>query len=133
MNPLYPLVAERAIHRCEYCRAPEAAFNALFEVEHIMPQAAGGADTLENLALACRSCNGFKSDRLLGTDPQTRTTVPLYHPRRDHWTEHFVIEAATLMIVGQTPQGRATVASLQMNSAPQLQARHQWRRIDLFP
>lgn len=39
MNPNYPPVAERAGHRCEYCHAPEAIFNVLFEVEHIIPLA----------------------------------------------------------------------------------------------
>ena len=34
MNPHYPLVAQRAAHHCEYCRAPEAVFNFAFEVEH---------------------------------------------------------------------------------------------------
>ena len=42
MNPNYPLVAERAGHRCEYCHAPEAIFNVPFEVDHIMPLAKGG-------------------------------------------------------------------------------------------
>ena len=37
MNPRYAPVAERAGHRCEYCRAPEAIFNFPFEVEHIVP------------------------------------------------------------------------------------------------
>jgi hypothetical protein len=27
MNPAYPLVADRAEHQCEYCRAPELVFN----------------------------------------------------------------------------------------------------------
>lgn len=31
MNPLYPAVADRAGHRSEYCRAPEAVFNFAFE------------------------------------------------------------------------------------------------------
>lgn len=35
MNPHYPLVARRAGHRCEYCRAPEAVFNFPFEVERL--------------------------------------------------------------------------------------------------
>jgi hypothetical protein len=35
MNPHYRVVAQRAGHRCEYCRAPEAVFNFPFEVEHI--------------------------------------------------------------------------------------------------
>ena len=32
MNRRYGLVAQRAAHRCEYCRAPEAVFNFPFEV-----------------------------------------------------------------------------------------------------
>ena len=57
MNPAYPVVSERAEHRCEYCRAPELVFNFPFEVEHIVPVCRGGANTDANLALACRSCN----------------------------------------------------------------------------
>ena len=44
MNPRYPFVAERAAHRCEYCRAPEAIFNFPFEVEHIIPLSRDGHD-----------------------------------------------------------------------------------------
>jgi hypothetical protein len=54
MNPHYPLVARRADHRCEYCRAPEAVFNFPFEVEHVVPSSRGGADDESNLCLACR-------------------------------------------------------------------------------
>ena len=50
MNPLYPAVAERAEYRCEYCHAPQDAFNALLEVEHILPRKAGGSDESSNLA-----------------------------------------------------------------------------------
>ena len=57
MNPHYPLVAPRAAHHCEYCRAPEAVFNMAFEVEHIIPPLHGGLDEASNWALACRSCN----------------------------------------------------------------------------
>jgi hypothetical protein len=45
MNPLYFFVAERAHHRCEYCRTPESIFNVVFEVEHIIPVTAGGTST----------------------------------------------------------------------------------------
>jgi hypothetical protein len=55
LNPLYPQIAERAEHRCEYCRAPEAIFNFPFEVEHILPSTRGGVDEPFNLALACRA------------------------------------------------------------------------------
>ena len=56
MNPQYPAVAERAAYRCEYCHAPEIVFNFPFEVEHVLPQAHGGSDDLDNLALACPRC-----------------------------------------------------------------------------
>lgn len=51
MNPLYPEIAARAEHRCEYCRAPESAFNLRFEIEHIVQQSAGGMTEIYNLAL----------------------------------------------------------------------------------
>ncbi len=44
MNRLYPLVAQRAGHRCEYCRAPEEIFSFPFEVEHINPKSRKGPD-----------------------------------------------------------------------------------------
>jgi hypothetical protein len=36
------------------------------ELDHIIPIAAGGGHTWENVACACRSCNGKKSDKPLG-------------------------------------------------------------------
>src|SRR5262249_45421276 len=51
---LYPSIAGRAGHRCEYCRAPEAIFNFPFEVEHIIPVSRGGSDDPSNLAPSCR-------------------------------------------------------------------------------
>jgi hypothetical protein len=57
MNKNYGEVAERAGHRCEYCRAPEVIFNLPFEVEHIVPTPEERIDGQANLALACRSCN----------------------------------------------------------------------------
>lgn len=133
MNAHYPKVAERAGHRCEYCHAPEKAFNFPFEVEHITPLAAHGIETMDNLALSCRSCNAFKSFRRAGVDPETLARVSLYHPRKDAWASHFRIEAETLLLEGVTEIGRGTIAALQMNSPAQIQARRQWRRLELFP
>lgn len=133
MNPRYALVAARAGHRCEYCHAPEVIFNFPFEVEHVIPPGQAGSDTEENWALACRSCNLFKSDGIEGTDQETGTNAPLFHPRQDLWDEHFaaVVEEGT--IIGQTSQGRATVQRLRMNSPTQVFARKQWTRLALFP
>jgi hypothetical protein len=133
MNFLYPEVAQRANHRCEYCHAPETAFNMLFEVEHITPSARGGSDTLDNLALACRACNAFKSVRQTGLDPETQVVCPLFHPRDDLWDNHFTVDLSTNAIIGNTPKGRTTVVALQLNHPLQLQARQHWRRLELFP
>ena len=83
MNPLYPDVAERAGERCEYCHAPERVFNFAFEVEHILPRSAGGTDALDNLALACESCNSYKSDATSAMDEEEGRDVPLFDPRRE--------------------------------------------------
>ncbi len=48
MNAHYAAVAERAAHRCEYCRAPEVIFNFPFEVEHVVPPGRGGMDQESN-------------------------------------------------------------------------------------
>jgi hypothetical protein len=133
MNPRYALVSARAEHRCEYCHAPEAIFNFPFEVEHVFPPGQAGSDTEENWALACRSCNLFKSDGLDGTDSETAATIALFHPRHEVWEENFaaVVEEGT--VIGLTPTGRATVARLRMNSPTQVFARKQWTRLGLFP
>lgn len=93
MNPLYSRVAERASHRCEYCRVPEAIFNFPFEVEHILPPQRRGSDDELNLALSCRSCNLFKTDQTEASDPETATNVSLFNPRQDEWNEHFALIA----------------------------------------
>lgn len=66
MNPNYPFVAKRAGHKCEYCLAPESAFNFLFEIDHFVPGSVGGSDDSENLVLSCRSCNSYKAFHQLG-------------------------------------------------------------------
>ncbi len=93
MNASYPLVSARADHRCEYCLAPEAIFNLAFEVEHVVPTSQGGTDDFSNLALACRSCNLFKSDRIGASDEVVGDYVLLYHPRSDRWDDHFSLDA----------------------------------------
>jgi hypothetical protein len=133
VNPLYRAVAERAGDRCEYCRAPEQVFNFAFEVEHILPRAIGGDDSLENLALACESCNLHKSDATTGRDEINAQNVPLFNPRRDRWEDHFRFDRETSEVRGRTAIGRGTVARLKMNSAFQLRARRQWTRLGLYP
>lgn len=129
----YAFVAERAGHRCEYCLAPEALFNAPFEVEHIVPLTRAGPTVARNLALACRSCNAHKGGATVGIDPQSRRTAPLFHPRREAWDDHFALETATGLIVGQTGTGRATVRRLAMNAPRALGARLIWMALHWYP
>src|SRR5262245_59995284 len=133
MNHFYLAVAIRAGHRCEYCRAPQAAFNFEFEVEHISPRSLAGTNAEDNLALACHACNRLKSDRVTGIDPETRQQVPLFSPRDDIWEQHFTVDLDNAMIVGTSSIGRATVVLLKMNRDLQLNARRIWLQLGLFP
>ena len=132
MNPRYARVAERATHRCEYCRAPEAIFNFPFKVEHIVPAVRGGVDEESNWALSCRACNLFKSDHVVAMDAFTGEVVPLFHPRVHRWEEHFSIEESAGTLVGMTIIGCATIGYLRMNLPAQLAAQQQWMRLQLF-
>jgi hypothetical protein len=134
MHTAYIAVAERAAHRCEYCHAPEAIFTLRFEVDHVIPVSQGGVDTPDNLALACRACNLWKSNTISGHDVSTGQQAPLFNPRHDLWDENFVIaNTDAIRILGETATGRATVQQLRMNADAQCEARHWWVKIGLFP
>jgi hypothetical protein len=132
MNPRYASVAQRAGHRCEYCHAPEAVFNFPFEVEHIIPVSRKGKDAETNWALACRACNLYKAAHTIGVDPESQAELRLFHPRQDHWEEHFQGNRESGELFGLSAIGRATIARLEMNSQAQLVARRQWMRLGLF-
>ena len=83
------IVMQRARGCCEYCYSQAAFSPSPFEMEHIMPKALGGVDTIDNLAFACSGCNLSKGVRIEGVDAVTGVTVRLYHPRRDRWAAHF--------------------------------------------
>ncbi|MEQ9358017.1 HNH endonuclease [Coleofasciculus chthonoplastes] len=108
-------VRQRANLLCEYCHASEQWQYVTFTIEHIIPLAKNGADTLDNLALACFHCNRKKSDRMTAIDPQSEAEVPLFNPRQDNWSNHFIWSADGLFIIGLTPVGRTTVTALALN------------------
>ena len=108
-------LAARAGFRCEYCRTPAGLTPSPYSVEHILPRSQGGPSTLENLAFSCQGCNGHKASKIKALDPATRQPAPLFHPRRQHWTEHFAWTDDGISIEGKTPTGRATVVGLQLN------------------
>jgi len=108
-------VYQRAHHLCEYCHASEQWQYVRFTVDHVIPLSQGGANTPDNLALACFHCNRRKSDRIMAVDPSSGEEVPLFNPRRDVWSKHFIWSRDGLLIMGLTLAGRATVATLALN------------------
>lgn len=126
-------VESRAQGRCEYCHAPQAACGYRCHLEHVVPAALGGSDGLENRALACAACNLAKGDRTTGVDPETDQTVALFDPRSDAWDKHFRWQDDPPIIVGVTPQGRATVVVLDLNGELRRDARRLWFDAGLLP
>ena len=131
MNPHYDFVAQRAGFRCEYCHAPDWLFNFALEVDHFIPNSAGGSDGPENLALACRSCNAYKSFHQLGLTTDGEET-PLFDPRKDVWNEHFRLNTETGEIEGLTSIGTGTSVRLRLNNFFQVRARRLWLRKGLI-
>jgi len=123
---LYRLIAERDRYRCAYCLTTEENCGLQMHVDHIMPEAAGGTSTADNLCLACFSCNVHQAAQQGGTDPVTGDVVSLFHPLRQKWTEHFAWDESNAQIVGLTSCGRATVVALHMNNPAVVRARRRW-------
>ena len=115
------VVRRRAGNRCEYCLLRQQYNRLTHHVEHIIAKQHGGRDDADNLALACHRCNLRKGPNLAGVDPVSGELAPLFHPRRDRWTEHFQFRG--VRIEGLTPVGRATVHVLAMNDARRVELR----------
>jgi hypothetical protein len=111
------LVRTRAHERCEYCRCPERFAVDQFSIEHIVPRARGGSSSVDNLALACQTCNNFKHTKTAAVDPASSEIVPLYNPQLHRWQEHFAWDETFTLIIGLTPIGRATAELLDVNRA----------------
>ena len=109
------LVQQRARFLCEYCHSPEYLSPDRFDVDHIQPRSLGGADDIDNLALACRRCNLRRYNFIRGIDPVTQKKVPLFNPRVDQWRSHFQWTDKGLRLEGITPTGRATCHCLDLN------------------
>lgn len=99
-------------------------------IEHIIPN---GNDALDNLCLACASCNLSKATAISAIDPDTETTAPLFNPRLQMWSDHFEWVDNDVRIGGKTASGRATVLRLKMNQDRLLRARRNWIRSGNHP
>lgn len=119
-------LAEEARYRCGYCLTQEVVSGIPLTLEHIIPKARGGKDDEDNLWLSCRLCNEAKGVLIEAVDPQTDESVPLFNPRTQVWTDHFAWSEDGTQVIGQTPVGRATVATLSLNSELRVRARSIW-------
>jgi 5-methylcytosine-specific restriction endonuclease McrA len=118
---LRSLVHDRAGGVCEYCRLPQSAsLFAVFHMEHIIARQHRGKTEPDNLAVSCGYCNLHKGPNIAALDPESEQLVPLFHPRRDQWADHFFWDGT--IVVGRTPIGRATLELLAMND---------WERVEL--
>ena len=108
-------VRTRAAGQCEYCHFPETGAGLPFQIDHVIARKHGGSGDETNLALACFYCNSAKGPSIAGIDPLDGKIVPLFHPRRDIWSEHFAWRDAWLS--GRTPEARATIAVLRVNDS----------------
>jgi hypothetical protein len=127
-------VREAARNRCGYCLSPQHLVMARLEIEHVQPVSKGGTSDESNLWLSCSLCNAAKGDRTHAVDPETGAEVPLFHPRLQVWSEHFRWSDDGIRIVGLTPTGRATVATLHLDSDPDaLLVRSYWVQAGWHP
>jgi 5-methylcytosine-specific restriction endonuclease McrA len=55
-------VRPRAAGLCEYYHLAQEPSELVFQIEHIIPRQHAKDDSVENLAVACRSCNFVKDE-----------------------------------------------------------------------
>jgi len=128
---LWQIVQERAGGQCEYCLYPQDVSFLAFEVEHIIAKKHGGVTTADNLALACPYCNRFRGTDLGSLDPETGQLTPFFNPRTQRWADHFRLDGAR--IVPLTPEGRGTVAILQLNHPDRIVERQRLIQAGKYP
>ena len=126
-------IIQTAKNRCGYCQNPQDLVPIPFEIEHITPKAAGGADDEENLWLSCGVCNSFKHAKTHAVDPQNNSEIRLFNPRKQSWNEHFEFGFDKSEIVGKTACGRATVIALKLNNQRAVKMRKLWISVGWFP
>jgi hypothetical protein len=126
-------IAEAARYRCGYCHTLQAIVGYPLHIDHIIPEAAGGPSTEDNLWLSCSVCNNFKGVQTRATDPITQVEVPLFNPRTQVWSDHFTWSEDGIQIIGLTPIGRATVLALQLNTPFRIHARQRWASVGWHP
>jgi hypothetical protein len=127
------LIRESDRHRCCYCLTTELNCGSRMVFDHIYPRAKGGETSFENVCLACRACNEYKSDTTEALDPITDRLAPLFSPRGQKWQDHFQWVQGDAEIHGKTAVGRVTVAILRLNHVAIVVTRQRWVAVGWHP
>jgi hypothetical protein len=125
-------VVTRAKGLCEYCQTAQSIVIEM-EIDHIVPESAGGQTVEENLCLACVSCNAFKGATQTAVDPQTAQIVALFNPRTQSWHDHYQWSDEGTHVLGLTATGRATIEKLKINREVVVKARKRWVQAGIHP
>lgn len=138
MSTYIPVQLRRQIQtldsrRCAYCQSAESLMGVTFEIEHILPVSLGGETHLHNLCLSCPTCNRHKASRIKAQDPENEIDVPLFHPREQHWNDHFAWNDDATIVNGLTPTGPATIDMLHINRPAIIRLRRYWVALNLHP
>lgn len=125
------LVTERAQEICEYCLLHTLDAILPHQIDHVIAIKHGGPMVSWNLALSCVECNLRKGTDLATIDWETGRLIPLFNPRQQCWSDHFVLDGAR--INGMTPTGIGTVSLLQLNRDERLRFRQVLFEEGLYP
>ena len=127
---LRQFVLARANNRCEYCLFPQTFAANRFEPDHIISVQHGGLTEASNLAAACFHCNRNKGPNVGSFDPLTAILTPFFHPRLQHWHEHFELRDGEILPL--TPEGRVTVRIFLFNHEDRIHDRLRLLELGLF-
>jgi hypothetical protein len=125
------LVAARAENLCEYCLIHEEDSFFGCEVDHIISEKHGGQTEANNLAYACAFCNRSKGSDVGSIVQGTGIFVRFFNPRRDLWTEHFVLNGVTIHTLSDI--GEVTAYILDFNNVERLFERQTLQDIGRYP
>ena len=125
------LVMTRASHLCEYCLVHEEDTYLGCQVEHIIAEKHNGLTEEDNLAYACTFCNRAKGTDIGSISTDTGEYTRFFHPRRDLWREHFVMNGT--LIEPLTAVGEVTARLLQFNHRDRVLERDTLAAISRYP
>ena len=118
---LRQIVIDRSDHLCEYCLIHEDDTVLGCAIDHVISLKHGGPNTEDNLAYACVFCNRYKGSDVGSMIWEMQEFVRFYNPRLDRWSEHFQLEAMT--ILGVSSIGNVTARILGFNDRERLSER----------